>query len=245
MALKFKVTSLEGLDDSVKALYKEVDGGFQLDVEGVAPKERVNEFRENNVQLMKEIDSIKQTLGGIDVTAFNEFMNKQADNKEQELLKAGKIDELVALRSEAMKTKYETQIQSLTNNNSQLNERLRTTLIDGELSKIAVSAGVKSTAVDDVLLRGKNMFSLGDDGSVVARNGEQVKYNADNKPYSINDFVSDLKTSAPHLFTESTGGGVNNTKVNKNNVNVQSTVAKDDKRNWDLDKIISGEQKVV
>ena len=59
MGLKFQVETLEGLTPEVAALYSEVDGKFFLDVEGVVPKAKLDEFRNTNVDLMKKLDALK------------------------------------------------------------------------------------------------------------------------------------------------------------------------------------------
>lgn len=247
MAIKFEVESLEGLDDGIKGLYKEVEGKYQLDVEGAAPKQKLNEFRENNVNLLKELDTVKSKLNkldGFDIDAFNNFVKNQQDTKEQQLIKAGKIDELVEHRSEAMKNKYENDLKSLNDKFSLVSNKLQSTLIDGELAKVAASIGVKPTAIDDVLLRGKQLFTLTEDGNVVAKVGDQVRFNSENKPYNISDFMGELSKSAPHLFAESSGGGQNNLKANNGIDNVK-TVSRQDKKSWDIDAINKGKMKIV
>lgn len=242
--LKYEVTDLSQVEENLHGLYKQDGDRYVLQVEGAAPKSKLNEFRENNVNLMKELEGVKSKLNGIDIDAFNDFMKKQQDTHEQQLIKNGKIDELVALRSEAMKTKYEHELQVVNEKFNGVRSKLSNTLIDGELAKVAASSGIKPTAIDDVLLRGKSLFSLTEDGTVVARQGDQVRYNADNKPYGFKDFVTELQQSAPHLFQESSGGGTENNK-NLKGVTNTSTVSRSDKRNWDIEKIIKGEQKVV
>jgi len=54
MALEFTVKSLDGLDDSVKALYTEKDGAFALDIKGLPQQEDVSGLKAKVDQLLKE-----------------------------------------------------------------------------------------------------------------------------------------------------------------------------------------------
>ena len=45
-------------------MYVERDGGFVLDVDGVAEISKLDEFRTNNVALLKELDDLKKGSRG-------------------------------------------------------------------------------------------------------------------------------------------------------------------------------------
>ena len=63
MALKAILASLDGLDEATKALYtKGEDGKYHLDVEGMVGKSKLDEFREKNVQMAKELQTLKDKL---------------------------------------------------------------------------------------------------------------------------------------------------------------------------------------
>ena len=50
-------------------LYAERDGTWVLDVDGAVEKAKLDEFRSNNVALMKERDELKQRFEGIEPAA--------------------------------------------------------------------------------------------------------------------------------------------------------------------------------
>lgn len=54
MSLKYQVDSLEGLEDSVKALYTEKDGKYVLGVEGLPAQEDVAGLKAKNEELLRE-----------------------------------------------------------------------------------------------------------------------------------------------------------------------------------------------
>jgi DNA repair ATPase RecN len=60
MTLKFEVDTIEGLDELIAAEYSKDDasGKYFLNVDGAVHKRKLDEFRENNVKLLKEKDDL-------------------------------------------------------------------------------------------------------------------------------------------------------------------------------------------
>ncbi len=65
MALKYKVKSKDEVP-VLQSHYVERDGAFFLDAEGVAEKSKLDEFRTNNVALLKQVEDLKKKYDGID-----------------------------------------------------------------------------------------------------------------------------------------------------------------------------------
>ncbi len=65
--LKFKFKVKDEIPADVLAHYVERDGAWVLDVEGAVDRSRVDEFRANNVALMKQLDELKARFNGIDL----------------------------------------------------------------------------------------------------------------------------------------------------------------------------------
>ena len=55
MALKAKLDSLEGLPDGVAEFYQQTESGYELAVEGMVSKDTVDQFRDNNIKLQKDM----------------------------------------------------------------------------------------------------------------------------------------------------------------------------------------------
>lgn len=61
--LKYKVETLEGIDEAAQALYKEQDGGgYVLQVEGVVPQDRYNELNQKAVDNATEAQRRRKTV---------------------------------------------------------------------------------------------------------------------------------------------------------------------------------------
>lgn len=209
MVLKFVLDSLEDLEDNVKALYsKHTDGKFYLDVEGAVSKSKVDEFRDNNVSLKQQIEELTDKFGNVDIDKYNELMEKAATDDGKKRITMEKVDEIVTERTKAMKAEHTNQIDALQKANNGLTGQLNGLLIDGAVRNSAVEAKVKGAALEDVVLRAKQTFKVVD-GKAVAHDGEgAIIYGKDgSNPLSTVEWIGGLKTSAPHLFETSKGGG--------------------------------------
>lgn len=205
MKLKFKLDNLDGLDEALKSLYSQgTDGKYYLDVDGAVAKERLDEFRQTNVELMKKIDSVKD----VDLEKYKAWEEEHRKKAEGELINAGKVDELIAQRVQAMREDYEVKIKAYEDRIGQDTRRLEVLLIDNEVRAAAVQAGVAPSAVDDVLLRAKTVYQVKEGVPIALDQKGQTLYGKDGQtPLAIGDWVKGLKESASHLFLQSNGSG--------------------------------------
>jgi hypothetical protein len=207
MAIPFVVDDVTKVDAAVQPLYakNDADGKFYLQVEGVVAKEKLEEFRANNIELMKKYDKVKD----IDPAKYATFLDLEAKGKLTGKTPA-EVDAIIAERITPMKTEYETKIGDLSGKLETTTSQLSVLLVDNVIRDAASRAGITGAQMDDVLLRGKATFKL-IDGVVTPHDSKgNVIYGSDaTTPLSINDWLGKLKTSAPHLFPQSTGGGAN------------------------------------
>ena len=161
--LKFIVDTLEGVDQTVASLYeKQEDGKFRLNVEGAVPREKLDEFRNTNIELLKKVDAFK----GVDVKKYSELLALEKRVTDKELVDAGKVDEVVQGRISQMKTEHEGVVGQLNEQLGIANRQLESLLIDSAVRVKALESGVLPTAVDDVMLRAKTAFKIVDGRAV-------------------------------------------------------------------------------
>lgn len=205
MRLKFKLETLEGVDQNLAALYEQgADGHYYLAVDGAVDKSKLDEFRSNNVNLMKQLDQFKN----VDPVKYQELLNLAKKTEEKKLIDAGEIDKIVESRVNEMKTNYETEIKKLSDQSSIAQRQLESLLIDNSVRDAALKSGVQPTAVEDVILRAKTTFKLQNGSAVPVDSQGNVIYGKDGStPMSVVDWTTGLKKQAPHLFMESQGGG--------------------------------------
>lgn len=241
MALKAILDSLDGLSDELKKLYTQKDGKFHLDVEGVVPKDRLDEFRNNNIELKRQLDELTGKYKDIDPEQVRVLLKKEADNKEKKMIDEGKIPELVEERTKAMKADYETKIKDLTDKIGSSNSQLERLLVDNTIQAEAVKAGVRETAMEDVLLRGRSRYKVQDGKAVpVAPDGKIIYGKDGTSPESMTEWLGGLSSAAPHLFNASTGGGAQGNTNGKGGV--KSMTRKDFESLGAVEKMAAAQQ---
>lgn len=206
--LKFKIAKLEDVEEKYRGLYEAgADGAYYLTVEGAVSKEKLDEFRNTNIDLMKKLEPFKN----VDPAKLQEMIENERKIAEKKLIDAGDIDGLVAQRVATMKQEYESKIKELEASYTQANRQLEVLVIDNAVREQAIKLGVAPTAVDDVLLRAKTVFSV-EEGKPVAkdRDGNMIYGKDGQSSLGIGDWIGSLKDSAPHLFGPSQGSGADN-----------------------------------
>ena len=220
--MKRKLTGeeYEKLSEELQALYKkEGDGNYYLDVdesdEIKAEKDKVKEFRTNNITLQKRVEEFERKFKDVDPEEFSKLKQKFQDIEDKKLLEEGEIDKLVEQKTERMVQDYEAQITALSDDNERLNgellkvnERLNSEVIDSRITKSISNVGtVRKGAMEDIVSRGRRTWKLADDGEPIATKADGTPlYGKDpKKPLSFDEWAEGLVTDAPYLFEPSEG----------------------------------------
>lgn len=235
MALKATINALTEVDEALRSLYVQQGDVYVLDVDESEYKSRIGEFRDNNVALKQELEKLKELAGGNDALremlkkyegiddpeAAREALEKMKSIEEKKLIDAGQIDQVVEQRlnerTDRMKRDYESQIEALQKANGEwetkyngTHGRLSEVLIDTALQQAVTSvAPIRKGAMQDILARGRRVWSLDDDGHPVARNTDgKIIYGKDGKdPITQEEWAQSLLYDAPYLFEGNAGGG--------------------------------------
>lgn len=204
MALKLVVDTIEAVEENFRNLYeKGPDGKFSLMVDGAVPKDKLDEFRNNNIELKKQLEKFKD----VDPAKYQEAMKTLKALEEKKLVDAGNLDEVIAQRVAELNQEHKTALEERDAKLTLANRQLEHLMIDTTAKSAAAQNGVISFALDDVVLRAKTVFKVVD-GSVVATEGGKQLYDKDGMtPLTIDSWVKGLKKSAPHLFSLPVGGG--------------------------------------
>jgi hypothetical protein len=213
MPLKYSYNKADEIPEGFKDHYTETDGKFLLQADGIIPKARLDEFRDSNIDLKKQLESANTKLGeidGIDLDHARKLIDQADKQKDRKLLEAGEVDKLVDRRTTALKATYEAQVKDLTTERNTLNETLAKREIDNAVLEAAQKTGVQKTAIEDVLNRARQVFSM-QQGRATAQQGGEPIYNSNGDPLTVSEWVSQLAQGAPHLFSQNTGGGATGT----------------------------------
>lgn len=225
MALKAMLKSLEGLSEDVKKFYVQKDGEFHLDVDGLVPAAKLDEFRDNNRALNKKLEEVQasiKTFEGVDPEKHKQLLELEKKIKDKQLLESGKIDELIDARLAPIlenSKKTETQLKE---QNAHLKKQLEVKQIDEELTKLATAKGLRPTAITDMLGRLRSQFTLKDDKVVALDAQGATRLTEKGEPFTMEHSIEGLSKEASHLFQSSNGGGSNGNNGGINNRTVDA-----------------------
>lgn len=189
-------------------------------------RKRLNEFRQNNIQLRKELEAAKaKPTSNVDEETYQAAMAalEQVQNaEERELIQKGRINEVFARRANKIKAEYEAKLkeaQAIVAKRDQQFQRLQADLRKTKVSQAIRDAAdrlklrIASKAAPDLMNRGFSTFELDEDGKILAYEGDgeerQVRVNEENREFGPEDFLKHLIEEAPHLFESAVGGDIN------------------------------------
>lgn len=184
MSLQYFV---ETVPEGQENLYKSTDNGFVLDVDGVVPettyketKQKVDEFRTSNISLKQQLEALSGTkTEGPDITVLveQEVQSRLTDLKKE-------------------RDSFETKIK-------EKDAQLEQVILSDGVKEAAIKYGVHESAVQDVLNRARETFSI-KDGKAVSKS---KAVDSEGKDLTINSWIQLLAEGAPHLFVKSSGAG--------------------------------------
>jgi hypothetical protein len=219
--LKYSYDKKDDIPEGLKDYYQESDGKYVLKVEGVVPKEKVDEFRNKNIELVKKLEKYKD----IDPEKYKQTLEALKEEREKALLKDGKIEELIKLKTEPLTS----QLTQTAEQAKKYREMLEKTYVEAEVSKaVSAMAVPRPGAMQDIMLRARQAITLGEDGQLKG---------------DVNEFAKQLLKDAPYLFEQSSGGGASGGSGGGTPDNIINAEDKDSVIT-NLDKIAKGEMKV-
>lgn len=214
MTLKATYAKQEEIPEAHREFYIEKDGKFSLTVEGLVGKEKLDEFRVSNISLKKQIEDLNAKFDGVDPDVFRELNEKAEKERTKKLIAADKVDELVNERVNAAKAGFEKEKKAIEEDKRKLGIQLEGLLIDNTVRDAASRSGVRAGAVDDVLLRARQVFKVVD-GVAVAFDGDKQLFGPTGDPLTVPEYITGkLTEAAPHLFEPSQGGGARKAEGN-------------------------------
>lgn len=221
MALQQQYDSEDGIPQELRAFYTERDGRFVLevdppieDVSGL--KNALNQERTLRREGERSLMDLRTRFEGIDPDEFHKLRERVKGLDDADIYDKQGIEALVLRRTESMKSEHERQMRQRENEINSLKEtvsavdrrwrqdRIKTALLDA-----AARAGVSKQAMPDAVQRGLAVFGdLDDQGTVIARDGDDIRYGKDGiSPLTPDEWMQSLKQDAPHLWPPSSGGG--------------------------------------
>jgi hypothetical protein len=217
MALALSVAKLDDVAEAVRGLYVEKDGKFQLDVDGIEDTSGLKSALQAERKAVKDAKdaakALEEKFAGLDPAKVREMMAKLDQDGEAALIAAGKIDEVIAKRSEKLRAELQRQVDEAQGAVKAANERttkysqrvLDDRIKDAVIGKVHVSA-IKN---GDVMRAAREIFSLDDEGNAIqlGADGKPVLGKDGKTPFSPAEWIESMAEQAPHWFPAGGSGG--------------------------------------
>jgi hypothetical protein len=232
MALKAVLTKpeFEALADVLREHYAAAGDNYVLDADiDTHPavgglKSALDKERKAKAAADKEYKAFKDQIGDLDPEAARAAIARIQELSDKKLIDEGKADEMWKARADAMNKNHQAEIQARDKRSAELEASLK--LRDNELVSIKldtsivnemIKAGVRKEHLQDVLYRVKESgidnirWTLGEDGKVVAKVGDEIKYGKDGiQPMPVLEGLEALRKNVATFFEPSGGGGAHN-----------------------------------
>lgn len=224
--------TLDAVPEGLKEFAKEgEDGQFAVNV---VPNSKLDEFRNKNIELSKQVESLAPFVARVKNIAgenFDEFEGELKNLRDiarrvqdGELKTDDQIENAVQERIKLLRDGYEENNKALARQLAEkeqqaqtLSQRLERTRIDKEVTAAVIvpESGVRPEALPDVLERAYRIFKVEDNG-LIPKKGESTIYGADGAtPMTVTEWLVKLRDEAPHYFKSNAGGGAGGGKEEK------------------------------
>ena len=210
------VTHIQIMADGDTFSKAEVDVAIEKAV-AAAVSNATGGLNTKNTQLLEELRTTKESLSAFDGFDSDDVKKTFAlfnKSEEAQLLKDGKFDEVIEQRTEKLRGDYDGKLadmkrisDSAIEDSKKYEGLYKNKIVDDAIRKAALSSKVIPEALDDVLRRGRDLFSIGDDGSIEARDSSGELMKIDDHLMDPSRFIEGLKKSAPYYWPSSSGTG--------------------------------------
>jgi hypothetical protein len=220
MPLPFIVDSIESIEESQRALYVEADGKFRLDIDGYEDpkglKSALQSERDAAKTAKQELNQFKQQFDGLDIESIKQFATKAKQDETAKLIAEGKIDQVLAQKTDLMRQDFESKLSDATSRAQTLESKV----LNGFIATAAAQSGVQPEAIDLTILLASNQFKLDANGDPVAVNaqGEVINGKDGKTPLSITDWLTTLRETKPLLWGSPQGSGAQGSKGGSQNL---------------------------
>ena len=125
--------------------------------------------------------ALKDQWKGLDPERVRQLVTRFENDAEMKLIEEGKIDEVIAMRTENLRTEMETRLTAATGKIDEQdsllgrkNDTIASLVIDAKVREIGATMDppLETLAVPDAIRAARDVFSLGEDDQPVARNTE-------------------------------------------------------------------------
>jgi len=148
----------------------------------------------------KRLQQVQKKYAGVDLDEYQQLKALQERVEEQEMIDRKDFDSLL----KKTKEKYDSEV-------STLKGQLETIKIDGAL--IDAASKLKSVAPDQTAQLLRNSVRLDKEGNVVIMDGDNIRYNDDAEPMTVEQLVEEFLNKNSYFKAASPSGTESNSNV--------------------------------
>ena len=176
-------------------------------------EEQVKGLKNKNSELLgslKDLKDFKTKFEGVDVDSLLQFAEKAKQDDITKKLAEGKFDEVLAQKTDLMRSDYEQKLSEQTSRAQTLESKV----LGGFIATYAAQAGVQPEAIDLVNMLAQSQFKLDANGDPVAVNaqGEVINGKDGKTPLTVTDWLTSLRESKPLLWGSPQGSNAPGSK---------------------------------
>lgn len=183
-----------------------------------ATEEAVSGLKTKNAEILDEKKTLQETaklFEGIDPAKAKVALEFHEKNKDAEFLKDGTVEELIEKKTsqltsdhEAVMTELSGKLKTAQEHGTNYQTLFESKVIDDGLKEEAIKQGVRPEALNDVVMRGRGVFSLDDSKQIEARDADgKLATTEDKKVLTPKNWIKGLKDTSPHYWPGSEGAG--------------------------------------
>lgn len=252
MKLFLSDSEFSNLTEELKNEYaRQDDGQYRLKVEGEIPEvkaanDRVSEFRNTNVGLMKKVNELETEIKrfeGIDPAEHQTLKRKVSEFERAGTKDPSDIDARLNAAVESAVKPLQEQLQNMQRAKEESDTALKRKEQETSFRELATKMNVRKSAISDFIYRGQQVFNL--DGKA-EKDGQPIFSDKTARELTMEEWATGLTQDAPHLFEESKGGGAGGNGSGTTGPGGKRTVSSDPMEfGRNLDDLAAGKARVV
>jgi len=235
------------LQTAIDGMKTEFDSTLQAKVDEVTSGLKTK--NEELIGKLKTSTEFGKSFEGMDAEKVKSMMAAMENNEDMKLIADGKFEEVIAKRMDKVTAEFTEKLKAATDaleistaNENKYKTTLQNNTVKDAITKEALKAGVRPEALDDIVRRGLDIFSIDEKGEIESRNSEGDLIQVDGKLQNPERFMEGLKKDAPYYWGESQDSGAKGNKGKENqqnkggaDANTLTSVVGDSNSSFDLE----------
>lgn len=178
-------------------------------------QEEIERLRNHSTKLLSEKKQLSKQYEGLgDPEMLHNILKQFQNDEDAKLFAEGKGTEVLKKHTERLKLDFQEQLDTLAKERDTYAQEKDTYAkkyheekAGHALRSAAAAAGVRDSAVDDILLRGKGIFTINEQNELEARDKDGNLVVVEGKALNPKLFIEGLRETYPHYWPESQSGG--------------------------------------